>query len=73
MIPYHKVVRRDRFAEDMAEVYRRVGAPESEFAALSRRENRSGSEVVSVSDESAALIRGAFRQDYELLKLGAPA
>jgi hypothetical protein len=72
LIQYHRVVRLDRYAEDMAGVYASIGVPEAEWPPLDIRENSSGSEVVQVSEQAAAMIRAAFRTDYDLLNL-APA
>ena len=71
-IRYHRIVRLDRYADDMALVFRGMGAPEAEWPKLDQRENASGSEVVEVSPAAAEVIRQGFADDYRLVE-GAEA
>jgi hypothetical protein len=62
----------DRYAEDMAEVYRAIGVPRSEWPEFSRRENFTGSDAMEISGDTAAMIREAYRRDYEMVEPVAP-
>ena len=75
ILTYDRVVRLDRYAEEMVEVYRTIGVPTSEWPQFDLRENRSGSETVQASPAVVALVESTFRKDYELLDMavsGAP-
>jgi hypothetical protein len=69
-VRYDRIVRVDRYADDMAAVCRDIGVPPSLWPDFHLRENISGSEAIEISKSSAAMIRDAFRQDYEMLGSG---
>jgi hypothetical protein len=69
LVRYSKVVRAETYAEDMAAVFRDIGAPPSLRPDFTLRENMSGSEAIEISKSAEALIREEFRPDYQMLDL----
>jgi len=70
IVRYHRIVRVDRYADDMAAVCRELGVAASDWPDFSRRENISGSETLDISSAAAAVIRDAFAGDYAMVGEG---
>jgi hypothetical protein len=64
---YDRIVRMDRYADDMAEVYRALGVPRSEWPDFaSACENFTGGGAIEIPQAAAAMIREAYGKDYEM-------
>lgn len=70
---YDRIVRVDRYAEDMRAVYRDIGVPASEWPDFGTlRENFTGSESLEISQPVADMIRKAYARDYDMIASADP-
>jgi hypothetical protein len=64
-IRYNLIVRVDHYAEDMSQLYERLGVPRRKWPSFHLKENASGREALTISAATKQMIRRAYEKDCD--------